>query len=85
MSVIPVLDLQDYLSNDPQRKQKFIQGFGKAYEEIGFAAIENHGIPSELTDRFYKAIQQFFAMPTADKLKYEIVELAGQRGYTSFW
>jgi isopenicillin N synthase-like dioxygenase len=84
MSVIPVLDLQDYLSNDPQRKQKFIQGFGKAYEEIGFAAIENHGIPSELTDRFYKAIQQFFAMPTADKLKYEIVELAGQRGYTSF-
>lgn len=84
MSIIPVLDLADYLSDDIVRKQKFIQDFGKAYEEIGFAAIENHGIPPELIQSFYKSIQEFFAMPTEEKLKYEIVELAGQRGYTSF-
>ena len=84
MSIVPVLDLADYLSDDIVRKQKFIQDFGKAYEEIGFAAIENHGIPPELIQSFYKSIQEFFAMPTEEKLKYEIVELAGQRGYTSF-
>ena len=37
MSYIPVLDLADYLSGDEARRQKFIQGFGKAYSEIGFA------------------------------------------------
>ncbi|MBK7140372.1 MAG: hypothetical protein IPH74_15740 [Bacteroidetes bacterium] len=43
MSYIPVVDLNDYLSNDSSRKDKFIQNVGKAYEEIGFAAIENQG------------------------------------------
>lgn len=84
MSIIPVLDLNDYLSNDIQRKQQFVKDFGKAYEEIGFAAIENHGIPNDITEKFYKSIEQFFALPTEDKLKYEIPEYAGQRGYTSF-
>lgn len=84
MSIIPVLDLSDYLSDDETRKQKFINGFGKAYEEIGFAAIENHGIPAALTEKFYDVIERFFALPTEQKLNYEIMELAGQRGYTSF-
>ena len=52
MSYIPVLDLADYLSGDEARRQKFIQGFGKAYSEIGFAAIENHGIPQAIIDKY---------------------------------
>ncbi|MCB9032428.1 MAG: isopenicillin N synthase family oxygenase [Chitinophagales bacterium] len=84
MSYIPVVDLEDYLSGDAERKQKFIQQFGKAYQEIGFAAVENHGIPQALIDNFYSVVEQFFALPTETKLSYEKVELAGQRGYTSF-
>ncbi|HNF48142.1 MAG TPA: 2-oxoglutarate and iron-dependent oxygenase domain-containing protein [Chitinophagales bacterium] len=84
MSYIPVLDLADYLSGDESRRQKFIQGFGKAYSEIGFAAIENHGIDKDLIDKFYSQVETFFAMPTDTKLNYEKIEYAGQRGYTSF-
>ena len=84
MSYIPVLDLADYLSGDEQRRQQFIQGFGKAYSEIGFAAINNHGIPQEVINKYYGLVEQFYALPLETKLSYEKVEYAGQRGYTSF-
>src|SRR3954464_9196132 len=81
---IPVVDLADFLSGDETRKQKFVQDLGKAYEEVGFVAVKNHGIPDDLIADLYKYVQQFFALPGETKKKYEIPELAGQRGYTSF-
>ena len=81
---IPVVNLADFLSGDPQLKQKFVNDLGKAYEEFGFVSVKNHGIPDELIERLYKYVQQFFAMPQDAKKKYEVPGLAGQRGYTSF-
>jgi isopenicillin N synthase-like dioxygenase len=81
---IPVVDLADFLSGDPQRKQSFVQQLGKAYEEVGFVAVKNHGIPDDLIADLYKYVQQFFSLPSDTKRKYEIPGLAGQRGYTSF-
>lgn len=81
---IPVVDLADFLSNEPERKQAFIQQLGNAYEEVGFVAVKNHGIPDELIAHQYEYVQQFFALPLEKKLHYEIEGLAGQRGYTSF-
>lgn len=81
---IPVVDLAEFLSGDPDRKQKFVNELGKAYEEVGFVAVKNHGIPDNLIGDLYKYVQQFFALPAETKYKYEIKELAGQRGYTSF-
>lgn len=81
---IPVVDLADFLSGDKSRKQKFVQELGKAYEEVGFVAVKNHGIPDDLIADLYKYVQQFFSLPSETKLSYEKKELAGQRGYTSF-
>jgi isopenicillin N synthase-like dioxygenase len=81
---IPVVDLSDFLSNDITRKNSFVQQLGKAYEEVGFVAVKNHGIPDELIADLYEYVQQFFSLPLERKLKYEIAGLAGQRGYTSF-
>src|SRR3954463_2155926 len=81
---IPAVDLSDFLSGDPARKQAFVQELGKAYEEVGFVAVKNHGVPDELIGDLYKYVQQFFSLPLEQKRKYEIPELAGQRGYTSF-
>jgi isopenicillin N synthase-like dioxygenase len=81
---IPVVDLAAFLSGDPQRKAAFVQELGKAYEEVGFVAVKNHGIPDELIAHQYEYVQQFFALPLEKKLQYEIPGLAGQRGYTSF-
>jgi isopenicillin N synthase-like dioxygenase len=81
---IPVVDLADFLSGDTKRKQSFVQQLGKAYEDVGFVAVKNHGIPDDLIADLYKYVQQFFSLPSDTKRKYEVPGLAGQRGYTSF-
>lgn len=81
---IPSVNLGDFLSGDTQRKQNFVEELGKAYEDVGFVAVKNHGIPDELIADLYKYVQQFFSLPLEQKRKYEDPVLAGQRGYTSF-
>src|SRR5436190_18510883 len=81
---IPVVDLADFLSGDARKKEKFVNDLGRAYEEVGFVAVKNHGIPANLINDLYKHVQQFFALPSASKKQYEVPGLAGQRGYTSF-
>src|SRR4028119_900359 len=81
---IPSVDLDEFLSGDETRKRNFVNQLGKAYEDVGFVAVKNHGISEDLIADLYKYVQQFFAEPTETKLKYEKKELAGQRGYTSF-
>lgn len=79
---VPSLDLADFLSGDPARKQQFVQELGQAYQNIGFVAIKNHGLSDALTERLYATIKKFFALPDEVKMKYHMAELAGQRGYT---
>ncbi|MFT3826282.1 MAG: 2-oxoglutarate and iron-dependent oxygenase domain-containing protein [Chitinophagaceae bacterium] len=81
---IPVVNLADFLSGDPQLKQAFVNQLGKAYEDVGFVAVKNHGIPDALIGDLYKYVQQFFSLPLDEKKQYEVPGLAGQRGYTSF-
>jgi isopenicillin N synthase-like dioxygenase len=81
---IPVVNLADFLSGDPQLMQKFVNDLGKAYEDVGFVAVKNHGISDDLIAELYKDVQQFFALPLDKKKQYEVPGLAGQRGYTSF-
>jgi isopenicillin N synthase-like dioxygenase len=84
ISNIPSVDLADFLSENPTRKQKFVDEIGKAYEEIGFVALKNHFLDNELEDNLYKEVKNFFDLPLEVKKKYEIEGLAGQRGYISF-
>lgn len=84
MNNIPSVDLADFLSEDPKRKEKFVNEIGKAYEEIGFVALKNHFLSDELVEELYKEVKAFFDLPVATKTKYEIEGLAGQRGYISF-
>ncbi|HSZ86001.1 MAG TPA: 2-oxoglutarate and iron-dependent oxygenase domain-containing protein [Puia sp.] len=81
---IPVVDLSDFLSGNENKKKSFVQSLGKAYEDVGFVAVKNHGISDELIADLYKYVQQFFSLPLDKKKNYEKPELAGQRGYTSF-
>lgn len=81
---IPSLDLADFISGDENKKATFVQNLGKAYEDVGFVAIKNHGLSDDLRDALYASVKSFFALPEDIKKKYEIEELAGQRGYVSF-
>jgi len=80
---IPVVDLAEF-SGTPQQKAAFVSALGKAYEEVGFVAVKNHGIPAGTIEGLYANTKTFFSLPQDVKNQYEIPGLAGQRGYTSF-
>ncbi|HEY6899354.1 MAG TPA: 2-oxoglutarate and iron-dependent oxygenase domain-containing protein [Puia sp.] len=80
---IPVVDLSTF-SGNPQQKAAFVDALGKAYEDVGFVAVKNHGIPDSTIEGLYTNTKAFFSQPNEVKKKYEIAGLAGQRGYTSF-
>ncbi len=84
MNAIPSVDLRDYLSSDPKKKQKFVSEIGGAFEDIGFVALSGHFLSDELIETLYSEIKKFFALPQEVKDKYEIKGIGGQRGYTSF-
>ncbi len=84
MNNIPSVDLSDFLSEDPDRKQRFVNEIGRAYEEIGFVSLRNHFLSDTLVEELYREVKAFFALPVETKLRYEIEGLAGQRGYVSF-
>lgn len=84
MQNIPSVDLHDFLSQDPIRKQKFINEIGKAYEEIGFVALKGHFLDEALVDDLYNEVKNFFTLPLEVKAQYEIPGIGGQRGYVSF-
>ena len=84
MNKIPSVDLADFLSEDPNRKQKFVNEIGTAYENIGFVSLRSHFLDDGLVSNLYKEVKAFFALDLAQKKKYEIEGLSGQRGYVSF-
>lgn len=81
---IPVANLQDFLSGDAVRRKRFVQTVGSALQDIGFFALENHGVDHGLIDRAYGLAQNFFELPEATKRSYERLDWHGQRGFTSF-
>lgn len=81
---IPILDLENFTSGNFARKLEFVNDLGKAFTDVGFVTIKNHGISEDLIAELYKQVHQFFALPSTKKKSYEIVGLAGQRGFTSF-
>lgn len=81
---IPVVDLSKFVDGNTEQKAAFVKELGRAFHQIGFVGVVNHGIPKELIDDYYKASKEFFALPVDTKRQYEVPGLAGQRGYTSF-
>ncbi len=84
MTVIPSVDLNDFISGDATSKQKFVDAIGKAYEDIGFVALKGHFLDDALVEKLYAEIKKFFSLPVETKRKYEIPGIGGQRGYVSF-
>lgn len=81
---IPAVDLGKFVNGDENQRKEFIQELGKAWEEVGFVSLKNHGVSDEYINAFYAQVKAFFELPTETKLKYEDFDNAGQRGYTSF-
>ena len=83
-STIPVLDLNDFLSNDINKKNNFIKKLGDSLKDIGFFSLSNHGVDPKIIDDCYKVTKDFFNLPKDAKQKYENIESSFNRGFFGF-
>mgnify|MGYP000139868912 FL=1 len=60
MRNIPSVDLNDFISDDVDRKKSFVKKIGKAYNEIGFVALKGHFLNNEDVKEVYRSIKEFF-------------------------
>ena len=67
MSSIPQVNLNDYLSGNSKKKEKFIKDLGKGFSEIGFVAVKGHLLNDVVKDSLYKEVKQFFNLPDSVK------------------
>ncbi len=81
---IPVVDLQEYLRGSQGQKEAFVGRMGDALKDMGFFALQNHGVDYRLIEKAYQLAAAFFDLPESNKRSYEDLELKGQRGFTSF-
>jgi isopenicillin N synthase-like dioxygenase len=75
---IPTLDART--ADSPQ----FAHDIAAAYAEYGFVIVENHGIDRRLIEQCLEAFREFFALPEAEKRKFQVPGGGGARGYTPF-
>lgn len=80
---IPVVDVNDW-HGDATSRARFVRGVGESLADIGFFALANHGVSTELTHDAYAAARAFFALPLERKRRYHRPGAKGQRGYTGF-
>lgn len=81
---IPVVDLNDFLTGSAGARERFVKTAGDALKDIGFFALQNHGVDYRLIEKAYQLAKHFYDLPAETKKKYEDLALKGQRGFTSF-
>lgn len=81
---IPSVDLKLFTHGSLKQKEQFIEELGNAFVHVGFVAVTNHGLSQEHIHDLYDKTRAFFQLPVEKKLKYELPNLHGQRGFTSF-
>jgi len=69
MNNIPSVDLRDFLSNNLEKKERFVQTIGSAFQEIGFCAVRGHFLSDELIEKLYNQIKLFFNLSDEVKTK----------------
>ncbi|MCA9637795.1 MAG: isopenicillin N synthase family oxygenase, partial [Myxococcales bacterium] len=80
MTSIPVLDFRRYRSD----LSGFADDLGRAWREVGFVAIREHGVSEGLIQGAYDQVRAFFNLPLETRLRYEVAGIGGARGYTRF-
>lgn len=80
---VPELSLADWQTGSPAKREAFRDALFQGFKYFGFIILRDHGISEDLLNRAYQTSAAFFALPQADKLKYDSGP-GGQRGYTAY-
>ena len=69
---IPIVDVGDFLSGDPNALEQFATNLRAIQESLGFFCIVNHGVDQDLIDRSFNQIAELFRLSDEAKMKYRV-------------
>mmetsp|Transcript_16345 Transcript_16345/g.23848 ORF Transcript_16345/g.23848 Transcript_16345/m.23848 type:complete len:372 (-) Transcript_16345:817-1932(-) len=79
---IPIIDIEVLVNGSvKEKKESVVQEIGKACEEIGFFAITNHGVDTDLIDATWDMTRKFFDLPIEEKMAVPSKEPEYPYGY----
>ena len=69
---VPTVDISAYVDPDgsPEARAEAARAFDEAASTVGFIQVTGHGIPTEVTDAFADALDEFFFLPLETKKAY---------------
>ncbi|KZT28761.1 2OG-Fe-II oxygenase [Neolentinus lepideus HHB14362 ss-1] len=80
---IPIIDLKDATSTDPQARRALADKIRDASINVGFLYVKNHGISDEVIEGAVKAADTFFKLPLETKMALDIHKTSNFKGYTA--
>lgn len=81
MFKLPVIDFEPFTQRDSEERQAVAREIYQACHEIGFMYLKNVGISPCLLEQLFTEIQQFFALPLAEKNQLAWSDEFSNRGY----
>ncbi|KZT28003.1 2OG-Fe-II oxygenase [Neolentinus lepideus HHB14362 ss-1] len=82
---IPIIDLKDATSTDPQARRVLADKIRDACINVGFLYVKNHGISDEVIEGAVKAADTFFKLPFETKMALDIHKTSNFKGYTALF
>jgi len=78
---IPIIDLQNVSSTDPDIRRALAEAIRDACMNVGFLYVKNHGIPEETIDGALAASKDYFSQPLESKMELDIRKTPNFKGY----
>ena len=81
---IPVVNITKFIQGDKSERNLVANQIGDALRDVGFFAMEGHGVSGRTMKNAYGLAMRFFSMQKDKKAKYTVPGCSGQRGFTGF-
>lgn len=78
---IPVVDIGPLFGSDPDAISEVARQIHEACRRVGFFYITHHGVDPGLIEAAQAAMEGFFALPLAEKMKVYLKQSPNHRGY----
>jgi isopenicillin N synthase-like dioxygenase len=80
---LPIIDLGPWLSGDRTARAEVARSFDRAYREVGFLQVVNHGVNERTISGAFDAMNAFFTLEEGTKRRTVPTNPALYRGYSA--
>ena len=69
---LPVFNIGEFENSAGASREKYCTDLDKFCTETGFLLVENHGVPDNVIESQWTAVEQFFSQKTEDKNRVSV-------------